>query len=143
MGGTCLLQHVNLGACKIGDLSKGFVEGMRSLCDLHSKTGIGSSGEYLPSDTDRQVGLGVLGLANLLRQNNVTYEQFGDALQAVNDGIPGLGTAGLIAGEFYKGIQSAAVIARRYNMERAFAIAPTVAVHIRVKIEKALLAHLR
>ena len=123
--GTCLLQHVNLGACTISDVSKGFVEGIRSLCDLHSKTGVASSGEYLPSTTDRQVGLGVLGLANLLRQNNITYEQFGDALQAVNDGIPGLGTAGLLAAEFYKGIQSAADVAREYNMESAFAIAPT------------------
>merc|ERR1712072_893951 len=125
--GTCLLQHVNLGACKIGDLQGAFAEGMSDLCELHSKTGIDSSGEYLPSQTDRQVGLGVLGLANLLRQNNVTYAQFGEALAATNDGIPGLGTAGLIAGELYKGIQSAAVIARRYNMERAFAIAPPIA----------------
>merc|ERR1711981_1548839 len=123
--GTRLLQHVNLGACKIGDLQGAFTEGMRDLCNLHSKTGIDSSGEYLPSRTDRQVGLGILGLANLLRQNNITYAQFGEALAATNDGIPGLGTAGLIAGEIYKGIQSAAVIARRYNMERAFAIAPT------------------
>jgi len=123
--GTCLLQHVNLGACKIGDLQTAFSEGMRSLCELHSKTGVNSSGEYLPSQTDRQVGLGMLGLANLLRQNNVTYKQFGEALAATNDGIPGLGTAGLIAGELYKAIQSAAEIAREYNMDRAFAIAPT------------------
>ena len=123
--GTCLLQHVNLDACKIGDLQRAFSEGMSDLCELHSKTGIDSSGEYLPSQTDRQVGFGLLGLANLLRQNNITYEQFGDALQAVNDGIPGLGTAGLLAAEFYKGIQSAAEVARSYEMERAFAIAPT------------------
>ena len=123
--GTCLLQHVNLGACKIGDLQTAFSEGMRSLCELHSKTGVNSSGEYLPSQTDRQVGLGCLGLANLLRQNNVTYKQFGEALAATNDGIPGLGTAGLIASELYKAIQRAADVAREYNMDRAFAIAPT------------------
>ena len=123
--GTCLLQHVNLGACKIGDLQRAFSEGMSDLCELHSKTGIDSSGEYLPSQTDRQVGLGCLGLANLLRQNNVTYAQFGEALAATNDGIPGLGTAGLIAGELYKAIQGAAEIAREHRMDRAFAIAPT------------------
>ncbi len=123
--GTCLLQHVNLGACKIGELNYAFSEGMRSLCQLHSTTGVDESGEYLSPETDRQVGLGCLGLANLLRQNNVTYEQFGDALEAVNDGIPGLGTAGLIAQELYKGIHAAAEIAREYNMDRAFAIAPT------------------
>ena len=131
--GTCLLQHLSLGACKIGDVSKGFVEGMRDLCNLHSETGVGDSGEYLPSETDRQVGFGMLGLANLLRQNNITYEQFGDALQAVNDGIPGLGTAGLLAAEFYKGIQGAAEVAREFNMERAFAIAPTASCSYRSK----------
>ena len=131
--GTCLLQHLNSGACKIADVSKGFIEGMRDLCDLHSKTGVDSSGEYLPSSTDRQVGFGILGLANLLRQNNITYQQFGDALQAVNDGIPGLGTAGLLAAEFYKGIQGAADVAREYNMDRAFAIAPTASCSYRSK----------
>ena len=123
--GTCLLQHINFGACKVGELQYAFSEGMRSLCELHSATGVDESGEYLSPETDRQVGLGCLGLANLLRQNNVTYEEFGDALEALNDGIPGLGTAGLIAQELYKGIHAAAKIAREYNMDRAFAIAPT------------------
>ena len=122
---TCLLQHVNLGSCKIGDISNAFVEGMSELCELHGRTGVEKSGEYLPRETERQVGLGCLGLANLLKLNNVTYEQFGDALQAQNDGIPGLGNAGLIAAELYKGIQRAAEIARQNNMDRAFAIAPT------------------
>ena len=53
--GTCLLQHVNLGACKIEDLQKAFASGMSSLCDLHGRTNIEASGEYLPSKTDRQV----------------------------------------------------------------------------------------
>ena len=123
--GTCLLQHVNFSACKIGDLQAAFAEGMSDLCDLHSKTGIDASGEYLSPSIDRQVGLGMLGLANFLRQNNVTYAQFGDALEAVNDGIPGLGTAGLIAAELFKAIQGAAAIAKINNMDRAFCIAPT------------------
>ena len=123
--GTCLLQHINLGACKIGDLRSAFAEGMSSLCELHGRTGVDKSGEYLPPETDRQVGLGLLGLANFLRQENVTYKQFGDALEATLDGIPGLGKAGLIAAELYKAVQGAAEIARDYNMDRAFAIAPT------------------
>ena len=123
--GTCLLQHINLGACKIGDLRHAFTEGMSSLCELHGRTGVDKSGEYLPPETDRQVGLGLLGLANFLRQENVTYKQFGDALEATLDGIPGLGKAGLIAAELYKAVQGAAEIARDYNMDSAFAIAPT------------------
>ena len=62
--GTCLLQHVNLGACSAGELEQGFVQGMSELCELHSRTGVGTTGEYLPADIDRQVGLGILGLAN-------------------------------------------------------------------------------
>tara|TARA_Y100001938_G_scaffold109591_1_gene149846 strand:- start:4203 stop:5573 length:1371 start_codon:yes stop_codon:yes gene_type:complete len=123
--GTCLLQHVNLGACKIGDLCDAFSEGMRNLCELHGRTGVNVSGEYLSPETDRQVGLGVLGLANFLKQENITYQQFGDALEAVMDGIPGLGKAGLVAGEFYKAINRAADMARLHDMDRAFAIAPT------------------
>ena len=77
--GTCLLQHVNLGACTISDIPAAFYSGMSELCDLHGRTGVGESGEYLPSDTDRQDGLGMLGHANLLRRYEVTYEQIGDA----------------------------------------------------------------
>ncbi len=39
---------------------------MTELCELHDKTGVAESGEYLPAHADRQVGLGMLGLANLL-----------------------------------------------------------------------------
>ena len=59
---------------------------MSELCKLHGETGVGQSGEYLSSDVDRQVGLGVLGLANLLRRYGVTYDQFGRALEQFNKG---------------------------------------------------------
>jgi hypothetical protein len=72
--GTCLLQHINLAACDIEDLAPAFVKGMSELCSLHGRTGVGESGEYLPPETDRQVGLGMLGLANLLRRYNVSYK---------------------------------------------------------------------
>ena len=123
--GTCLLQHVNLSACEIGRIKEAFSIGMSELCSLHGRTNVGATGEYLPSDTDRQVGLGLLGLSNLLRRYHVTYEQFGEALDYVNSGEPPVGTAGVIATELYKGIEQAANIARENNMERAFAIAPT------------------
>ena len=72
--GTCLLQHVNLSACELGTIEQAFDQGMSQLCELHSRTGVGATGEYLPPDIDRQVGLGVLGLANLLGRYHVTYE---------------------------------------------------------------------
>ena len=123
--GTCLLQHINLGACRIGDLRPAFRQGMSELCDLHGRTGVGESGEYLKPKNDRQVGLGMLGLANFLAQNNITYAEFGKALKATNDAQPYEGYAGLAARELLLGIQEAANIARENSMERAFAIAPT------------------
>ena len=123
--GTCLLQHLNLGACRIGDLRTGFRQGMSELCDLHGRTGVGEPGEYLKPEVDRQVGFGMLGLANFLANNNITYAEFGKALEACNNAEPYEGYAGLAARELFLGIQEAANIARENNMERAFAIAPT------------------
>jgi hypothetical protein len=133
--GTCLLQHVNLAACDVEDIAPAFVAGMSELCSLHSRTGVGESGEYLPSETDRQVGLGLLGLANLLRRYGVTYKEFGEALAVVNSGeqikefTPGI----TLAVEFKSGIAQAASIARFNNMDRAFAIAPTASCSYRYK----------
>lgn len=123
--GTCLLQHVNLGACEFDDIPRAFVEGMSELCSLHSKTGVGDSGEYLESSIDRQVGLGVLGLANLLRRYGVTYEQFGRALDQYNDGEIIRSASYELVSQIASGINQAATIARVHSMVRAFAIAPT------------------
>ena len=131
--GTCLLQHINLGAATVGNLQEAFSQGMSELCDLHGRTGVGRTGEYLPSETDRQVGLGLLGLANFLRRYQVTYSQFGEALRAVNSGLPAFGKAGSLATELYKAIQNAAQIARNNNMDRAFAIAPTASCSYRYR----------
>jgi hypothetical protein len=123
--GTCLLQHINLGACQLGDLTSAFVEGMSSLIALHAKTGVGETGEYLAPETDRQVGLGVLGLANFLCQNGVTYKQFGEALDAYISHLPVHTPAYILVSELAKSIEIAAQIARQAGMHRAFAIAPT------------------
>jgi hypothetical protein len=122
--GTCLLQHINLAACELEDIPKAFFNGMSELCNLHGRTGVGESGEYLSPETDRQVGLGMLGLANLLRRYGITYAQFGDALERVNNGHVE-SEAELLAKQFEIGIQSASNVARSHNMDRAFAIAPT------------------
>jgi hypothetical protein len=118
--GTCLLQHINLGACEVGDLQAAFTRGMQELCGLHAKTGVGESGEYLTPEVDRQVGLGMLGLANFLRRHNVSYAAFGRALKT-----PDNSAAGVLASELQRAIEGAASIARSNGMVRAFAIAPT------------------
>ena len=123
--GTCLLQHVNLGACEIEDLAPAFSGAMSELCNLHGRTGVGESGEYLKSETDRQVGLGMLGLANLLRRYGITYQQFGVALEEVNHEKIVHTPAGTLANALKLAIDGAANVARYNNMVRAFAIAPT------------------
>ena len=123
--GTCLLQHVNLAACDLGTIKQAFTEGMSQLCELHGRTGVGATGEYLPADIDRQVGLGVLGLDNLLHRYRVYYDEFGRALEAVNTGEYMAGIGYQLAFNLMDGIHAAARIAEDNNMVRAFAIAPT------------------
>ena len=125
--GTCLLQHINLAACNVEDIPQAFVTGMSELCSLHGRTGVGESGEYLSPEIDRQVGLGMLGLANLLRRYSVSYKDFGDALELItsSEKIVEYTPAITLALEFKNGINQAASIARANNMDRAFAIAPT------------------
>jgi hypothetical protein len=130
--GTCLLQHVNMGACGIDDLSEAFVEGMEQLCKLHPTTGVGDTGEYLSPAIDKQVGLGMLGLANFLANHGVSYEKFGKALEAFLDNSTNAWEqtwdntlAGQIVLRLEDAIQAAAEVANAHGMDRAFCIAPT------------------
>ena len=130
--GTCLLQHVNLGACTLDNIQGAFVEGMMQLCELHPGTGVGDTGEYLPPVIDKQIGLGVLGLANFLAIHGISYEDFGNALEAFlaedargwNDFWKNT-VSGEAVWQIDQGIQKAAEVAREHGMERAFCIAPT------------------
>jgi len=131
--GTCLLQHINLGATNYEDIPSAYRQGMSQLCDLHGRTGVGETGEYLDPSVDRQVGLGVLGLANLLRRYNVSYEQFGRALQQYNSGVSKATVAYELVARIAQGIKEASEVARVNNMVRAFAIAPTASCSYRSK----------
>lgn len=130
--GTCLLEHVNMGACSIDNIEGAFIAGMTELCELHARTGVGKSSEYLSPEVDKQVGLGMLGLANFLSIHGISYKEFGEALDAflMDDPHPWAHywtdtVAGKAVYALYKGIASASDIARENGMERAFAIAPT------------------
>ena len=123
--GTCLLEHINLGQCELDGLVPAFAEGMSNLCSLHSKTGVGATGEYLAPEEDKQVGLGILGLANFLRRQGVSYAAFGEALRDLDDLNKDWTPAICLATELRSAINIAANIARAHGMERAFTIAPT------------------
>jgi len=133
--GTCLLEHINLGACEVNDIVPAFEHGMQELVTLHSKTGVGDSGEYLHPACDRQVGLGMLGLANLLAIEGITYAEFANALEchlATQGPIPTATLEALtLVRTLVKGINRAAQIARGADMVRAFAIAPTASCSFR------------
>lgn len=130
--GTCLLEHINLGACSIDEIVGAFIEGMTELCRLHARTGVGDTGEYLGPKEDKQVGLGMLGLANFLVIHGISYKDFGDALEVYLHGTDeqwaeawhGTTTSKAIYA-LDDAIEAAADIAQEYGMERAFAIAPT------------------
>jgi hypothetical protein len=124
--GTCLLSHINLGSCTPDSLLKDFQDSMFWLCTLHAHTGIGKEGEYLSYDKDKQVGLGVIGLANFLAINRVTYRQFVQDLTEVN---LGQGKPDTLAFKLNEAYQAAAKVARKFKMERAFTVAPTANMH--------------
>jgi hypothetical protein len=123
-----LLEHINLGACRPEDLLPAFTAGMTELVDLHKKTGVEKTGEYLIQQVDRQVGLGMLGLANLLALEGVTYAEFAEAItQHLYEDYDTIVTPASrkIVKALQDAIDAAAEVARKANMDRAFAIAPT------------------
>ena len=141
--GTCMLSSVNLGIVEnVEELPRIFTECMRWLCELHAVTGMGQHGHYLPPEEDKQVGLGVIGLANLLAKHSVTYKQFEFALSdLLDDGQDVDPTyfryvpvkAYKLASCIISGYFAAANEAKLYGMKRAFAIAPTASMSYRYK----------
>jgi hypothetical protein len=127
--GTCLLQHVNLGAISDPiDLADVIPQAMKDLIHLHARTGVEESGEYLWPTEDRQVGLGLLGFANLLAQQGIKYSQFAQALDAYFGDAqwrPYNQAANTLVYYLALGINRAATVARNRLMHRAFCIAPT------------------
>lgn len=145
--GTCTLSHVNLGQCTIKSLRTAFRNSMKFLCKLHSITGAGQDNYYLSTKEDRQVGLGVFGLANLLARYKITYKEFTDCLteyleayahylgneQDLLDQLEttyAFRTVNLVHNLFLA-YQDAAKIAKQYKMERAFTVAPTASCSFR------------
>ena len=81
---TCLIWRVNLGLCKINEITEAFRQTALNLCELHATWRDlvpGLAGYYAPLEGDLQIGLDVMGLANLLAIEGVTYQQFADALE--------------------------------------------------------------
>ena len=86
---TCLIWRVNLGKCTIAQIVPAFLEATRKLCELHitwrEKVGSDRAAIYAPLELDRQIGLDVMGLANLLALEGITYLEFADCLEDALD----------------------------------------------------------
>lgn len=80
---TCLIWRVNLGMCQISEIVEAFRQTAFNICELHT-TWRGRCPElaayYASIEDDRQVGLDVMGLANLLAIEEVTYLEFAKEL---------------------------------------------------------------
>jgi hypothetical protein len=139
---TCTLHHINIAELEIEQIPEAFEIGMHFLCELHRQSQVDSLGCYLPAEESRQVGLGILGLANFLAIQGITYDTFVNAFERFLDrwaSIPEeqqLASLAAIAPAetdvanravlfLALGYLRSAKIARNYGMERAFTIAPT------------------
>jgi hypothetical protein len=134
---TCTLGHINLGQVEtIEDLRRAVPYCMNKLItEVWDK--LNFDGEvYLKKEDDPQVGLGVLGLANMLAYFGVSYGEFVTALEDMLDGnlrgcglpLPGsrpYTIAEKLAVTLYDGYVEASNVAIKAGLERAFTVAPT------------------
>jgi len=149
-GQTCTLGHVNYGQCFRPDiLEDAYVVSMDELISNHliNAPGRHPSELYMDRIDDMQVGLGIIGLANMLGMHGITYLEFMNELKSFidyngehiknlcNDSAALLtdncfivskkSTARLYVLHLAKGIIKAARMAKAAGMVRAFCIAPT------------------
>lgn len=78
---TCDLLPVNLGACKPPELPKAYKAAFLALASLRANHPAQSWNLY--NQQEKQVGVGEVGLANLLAIESVTYQQFYEDLTAL------------------------------------------------------------
>jgi Ribonucleotide reductase, barrel domain len=137
---TCSLGHVNLGMISDeNQLPMAIKNSMEDLVNLWklAKKEIENSNYYKDPEDDPQVGLGLIGLANLLCNMGVTYLDFVLAMERLVYGLdfdedinP---QAYAIAFNLVEGYGLAMEVARKEGLVRAFTIAPTATCAFRYK----------
>lgn len=153
-GDQCLVSPVNLGMCRTSeDIVKGFIEVTQFLIDVF---------EYqnkLQPLSDRQIAVGICGLANLLKLYEVSYREFINELAYLNKAIDSNGTRIIFAwksispsgwlGQYYdrvktnkatelahsigRGMFASAELGNYHNMRATLAIEPTASCSRRYK----------
>ena len=124
---TCLIWRVNLGMCTIEAIRRAFKQAATKLCELHT-TWRGKvphlAAYYARLRDDRQIGLDVMGLANLLAIEGVTYQEFATALERLLNSDNGsddeivYSKAVVIANEIIEGYNDALKVCDEYMIDR-------------------------
>lgn len=136
--GSCMVLPLNLGMItRPYQIPKAMCYGMEVLCNLHEQDFQNKSKIYRSVTEDRQVGLGFIGLANMLALHDVIYDDFVVEFEFYVNNYIGYGELNdfpptdvktELAYYLVLGYINSAEIAKSKNMVRAFAIAPTASV---------------
>lgn len=124
--GTCTIWRINLGLCAIEDLVQTFIDATLKICELHVSWRdrvTGANDLYAPIAEDRQVGLDVMGLANLLKRYSITYRQFIEDLESSLNGegivdSPNWNDRGNLIGGLMLAYQQSVKVADRFMVDR-------------------------
>ena len=144
---TCNLSHLNAGQItNFEQLPEALCYVTQVLCELHKTAPQDASRYYLPAAKDRQIGVGIVGLSNMLAIHGITYKEhiqsLKNMLDAIGDGViweacdksflpenpfalDECSEADWLAYWLIIAYIKAARVAYSYNMFRAFTIAPT------------------
>lgn len=134
--GTCLLTHVNAGQIqKTEDWVQGWRDAMNFVCGVFETGAPRTAGIYRDPVEDKQVAVGICGLANFLSYHSIKYKDWVEAFERFLDGKPRQERT--IIEEMVWcvacGVADAADIARSHGMRAAFAIEPTASCAYRYK----------
>lgn len=134
--GTCLLSHINAGMIdKPEDWIEAWRDTMNFTCSVFEVGAPNSAGIYLDPKVDRQVGVGVCGLANFLSCQNIAYIDWIEAFERFLEYSPKQNRTKV---EEYIwclacGVADAADIARSHGLRAAFTIEPCASCAYRYK----------
>jgi Ribonucleotide reductase, barrel domain len=136
---TCTLLPINLGMVRsVEEIVPAFINGANDIIkiwNLFLESKLRQGEHFLDPREDKQAGLGLLGLANLLANFGISYYDFAEGMEFVNgEEVSSLyfdyynPRAEKLAQAFKEGYAAAAIIAKAEGFERFFAIEPTASV---------------